>query len=330
MISARFTLFAAVALSCANAQISAKFGATGELLNVHKENLKTRLVDSHEWFHKEAMTASSGWTECVKTFCKVIGQETEVFSHVSKHPTHFLRHSKSALSRTPEARNRAQLNDNRNYGDEHWHCEADPGHVDGCKCMCSPDTNCNSVKHSDRFVKVCDGQTPEVQYVASKHQKAIMASIDAGVHQVAGTNGVGHACKTGTYSEHGIGACHPHTKCSSIQYLTGQSSSTAGVCIDHTICDTVSTVELTAGDTFTDNTCDCKTLAFLNYDNAGSCQHTCDISGITTVTTGTEWDFTVSSGPEGEGQEIIIEEGAELTINIGLGIDFVIEPCPGL
>jgi hypothetical protein len=37
-----------------------------------KENAKVQVVDSLEWFHKEAMTASAGWTECVKTFCKDI------------------------------------------------------------------------------------------------------------------------------------------------------------------------------------------------------------------------------------------------------------------
>jgi hypothetical protein len=65
---------------------------------------------------------------------------------------------------------------------------------------------------------------------ADKHHKAIIASIDAGVTLIAGTNGVGHACRAGTYNTDGIGVCLRHAKCSSGQYLAGASASAAGSC----------------------------------------------------------------------------------------------------
>jgi len=138
---------------------------------------KIQVKDSHAWFKHNAEN-NAAWSECSTTFCKYIQGETEVFSH-SVSDTQYLRRSDGPIDRSIQSRNRAKLNDNRNFGDEHWHCEQDSSHADGCQCMCSDDTNCYSVKHSDRFVKKCDGQDVTVQYTASKNHKDVIAAIDA-------------------------------------------------------------------------------------------------------------------------------------------------------
>jgi hypothetical protein len=139
---------------------------------------KIQVEDSKAWF-KHNSENNTAWSECSTTFCKYEQGETEVFSHSSRDETHYLRRSNGPIDRSIQSRNRAKLNDNRNFGDEHWHCEQDSSHADGCKCMCSDDTNCYSVKHSDRFVKKCDGQDVTVQYTASKNHKDVIAAIDA-------------------------------------------------------------------------------------------------------------------------------------------------------
>lgn len=196
---------------------------------------KAKIVDSSEWFHKEAMTAGTNWAECASTFCKDVAGDTEVFSHAARHPTQYLRRSNGPVSRASQSRNRARLNDNDNFNAEHWHCELDTAHLHGCRCMCSPDTNCYSVKHSDRFVKKCDGQAAEVQYTASNIHKGMIAAVhsrsDAGTAPIPGTNGIGDVCATGTYNPDGIGACVLHTTCSADQYLTGQSATAPGNCV---------------------------------------------------------------------------------------------------
>jgi hypothetical protein len=74
---------------------------------------KISVEDSTEWFHSKFIDRSLGWAECALTFCKHIGNETEVFSYAAKDPTHYLRRSSSPMSRSSQSRNRALLNDNR-------------------------------------------------------------------------------------------------------------------------------------------------------------------------------------------------------------------------
>jgi hypothetical protein len=93
--------------------------------------------------------------------------------------------------------------------------------------------------------------------------------------------------------------------------------------VAHTVCDAASTVVTNVGDTLTDTTCACKSIAFLNNDNAGSCDHTCDASGTTTITT--DWDFTVASSSDGEGEHIIID--GDTTLTIDGDVAFVIAAC---
>jgi hypothetical protein len=218
------TLFATVALSCvvlANATDAKVWDAAAKL------DAKYQIEDSSEWFRHKA---ENEWSPCSVTSCKDVSGEVEVFSSAASNPTQYLLRSSSAIDRGVQSRNRARLNDNANFGGEHWHCEADPDASDGCECKCSTDTNCKSIKHSDRFVKVCDGQTVEKQYRASKDHNALIASVDAGAAQNPGTDGVGNACAAGTYNIDGIGACSPHKECIAGEYLTGQSASAAGSC----------------------------------------------------------------------------------------------------
>jgi hypothetical protein len=137
---------------------------------------KEQVTDSAEWFSKQAKT----WNECAVTNCKydLTTGETQVFSTAARDPTQYLRRSMGSLDRSIQARNRAMLNDNDNYGSEHYHCEHDASHLFQCKCSCSDETNCYSVKHSDRHVKVCDGQAAETQYLLSKNHKTTIAAID--------------------------------------------------------------------------------------------------------------------------------------------------------
>jgi hypothetical protein len=99
--------FAVLVLGCALAQAA---------IADEKVEAKIAVVDSTEWFHSKFVDPSSGWAECALTFCKSTGGETEVFSYAATDPTHYLRRSNSPMSRASQSRNRARLNDNRNYG----------------------------------------------------------------------------------------------------------------------------------------------------------------------------------------------------------------------
>jgi hypothetical protein len=48
--------------------------------------------------------------------------------------------------------------------------------------MCSPDSDCYSVHHADRFVKVCSGQDPQVQYTKSVEHKNTISTISSSTH----------------------------------------------------------------------------------------------------------------------------------------------------
>jgi hypothetical protein len=169
---------------CFAACLSIAYGQTDAVLSA-----KEQVTDSAEWFSKQAKT----WNECAVTHCKydLTNGETQVFSTVARNPTHFLRRSSGSLDRSIQSRNRAMLNDNDNYGSEHYHCEHDASHQFQCKCSCSDETNCYSVKHSDRHVKVCDGQVAETQYLLSKNHETTIAAIandpnPTGAHREAG------------------------------------------------------------------------------------------------------------------------------------------------
>jgi len=220
----RFTILAAIALGSAEATDVQVLDAAAKVAEKH------RIEDSSEWFRHKFQNE---WGSCSVTSCKDVSGEVEVFSSEASDPTRYLLRSAGAIDRGIQSRNRARLNDNRNFKGEHWHCEAtdDPSVPDGCECKCSMDTDCKSIKHSDRFVKVCNGQTVEEQYTASDCHKEMIASVDAGVALIPGTDGCGNACDTGTYNIHGVGACSPHTTCGSSQVLTGASTSAAGSCV---------------------------------------------------------------------------------------------------
>jgi hypothetical protein len=170
----------------------------------YQVSAKEQVTDSAEWFSKQAKT----WNECAVTNCKydLTTGETQVFSNAAHDPTHYLRRSKGSLDRSIQTRNRAMLNDNDNYGSEHYHCEHDASHLFQCKCSCSDETNCYSVKHSDRHVKVCDGQAAETQYLLSKNHKTTITAIDNDKTTITAVNVC--SCPGGT--PRGADSCTTH------------------------------------------------------------------------------------------------------------------------